>query len=318
MILLTGSTGFVGTHLLKGLLEAGFQVRCLVRPGSPGRDKIDPRAEKAYGDILDKESLVKAMVGVETIIHLVGIIEEGPGVSFEAIHVLGAKDVVDAAIGAGVKKFIHMSALGSRESAASRYHRTKWQAEQYVKASGLNFTIFRPAIIFGPGDGFMNRLAQLMGRLPVIPIIGTGKYEFQPIYIEDVVRCFVQAAQNPLTIRGTFELGGPEKLTFNEIIEIIRNALGVKKGTIHIPMAVMKPLVWFMDRFLKHPPVNREQLMMLEEGNVCDITQMKEVFHPPLAKLREEVPRYISRRVRPEFRGGGPPGGIVPPEPPKG
>jgi NADH dehydrogenase len=295
MILLTGATGFVGGHLLKALLSAGFEVRCLVRRTSPARDKLPAGTQQVFGDILDRQSLAKALIGVDTIIQLVGIIEERRGLTFEAVHVQGSKNVVDEAVKAKVSKYIHMSALGSRAMAVSTYHRTKWMAEEYLRASGLNHTIFRPAIIFGPGDGFMNRLAGIVARLPLIPIIGTGEYPFQPIYIGDVVTCFVDAVNRPNNIQGAYELAGPERLTFNQIIEIIKGALGVKKGVVHIPMKMMKPLVKLLERLLPTPPVTSEQLAMLEEGSVCDIEPMKKTFPVKLTRLEEVIKSYLGR-----------------------
>lgn len=295
MILLTGATGFVGGHLVKSLLGERLAVRCLVRSASPRLGRLPPGAEPLFGDILDGASLKKACRGIETVIHLVGIIQEKPGATFRAIHVLGTKNMLAAACEAGVKKFIHMSALGTREGAASRYHQTKWEAEEEVRASGLDYTIFRPAIIFGPGDGFFTRLAQLATRLPVIPIIGTGEYEFQPIFIGDVVTCFVEAAKHPEKIRGLFQLAGPERLTLNEIIALIQQTLGTKKGTVHIPLWVMAPMARLMEIFSKEAPVTREQLLMLQEGNVCDIAQMREHFPVRLSRLADILPSYLGQ-----------------------
>ncbi|MEE8449018.1 MAG: complex I NDUFA9 subunit family protein [Thermodesulfobacteriota bacterium] len=293
MLLLTGASGFVGGHLLKALLSEGLKVRCLVRPTSKGRGMLPAQVDQVFGDILDRESLAKALIGVDTVIQLVGIIEERAEATFRAVHVQGSKNVVDEAVKAGVSKYIHMSALGSREAALSSYHRTKWMAEEQLRASGLNHTIFRPAIIFGPGDGFINLLVGMVVRLPLVPIIGTGEYLFQPIYIDDVVTCFLEAVKNPADIQGSYELAGPERLTFNRIVEIIKQTLGVKKGVIHIPMKIMKPLVFVLERILPRPPVTSEQLTMLEEGNVCDISPMKKVFPVRLTRLEEGIKGYL-------------------------
>lgn len=292
MILLTGATGFVGGHLLNGLLKEGLSVRCLVRPTSPKRHLVEGKGEVVLGDILRPESLAPAFQGIKVVIHLVGIIQEGPGVTFEAVHAVGSKNVVDEAAKAGVSKFIHMSALGAREGAASRYHRTKWQAEQYLRASGLDYAIFRPSIIFGPGDGFITKLADLIKRLPMVPVIASGDYQLQPIYIGDVVTCFLKAVKNP-SVRGVFEIGGPERLAFKEILDIVSEALRMKKGRINIPLSIMKPLAFIMETFMKQPPVTREQLKMLGEGNICDLDKMGEVFPFKLTTLREGIATYI-------------------------
>lgn len=293
MLLLTGATGFVGGYLLEALLNEGLQVRCLVRPGSPRRSRLDPRAEIAEGDILDRASLSRALAGVETVIHLVGIIQESGSATFEAIHTLGTKNMVDMAMDSGVRKFIHMSALGTRPSAPSRYHRTKWQAEHYLRSSSIPCTIFRPAIIFGRGDGFFTTLTDLIRRMPVVPIIGSGQYQLQPVFIGDVVFCFVQAAKKPEEVQGVFELGGPERYTFNEIVAIVSESLGIVKGQVHVPVKVMMLLARLMGIFMKRPPVTTDQLLMLEEGNVCDLERMLTVFPLKLTRLRDGLATYI-------------------------
>src|SRR5574337_1864296 len=186
MILVTGGTGFVGSHLIRRLRKEGRSVRALVRNPEKARTLADLGAEVAPGDISDAVSLEKACAGAERVIHLVGIIQEAPGATFRGVHVEGTRNLLQAAKKAGVRHFFYQSALGTRAGAKSEYHRTKWQAEELVAASGIPFTILRPSLIYGPGDQFTLRLADIIKLSPVLPVIGSGASKIQPIYIDDV------------------------------------------------------------------------------------------------------------------------------------
>src|SRR3989304_8264423 len=168
MILITGSTGFVGRNIVKKAKEKGLKLKCLVRSPERARSVLGDNIEFAQGDVLNSNSLDKAMEGVEAIIHLVGIIVETKGASFENVHYHGTVNVVEAAKKAGVKRYLHMSALGTRADAESRYHKTKWQAEENVRNSGLDWTIFRPSVIFGSEDEFINMFIRMIKLSPII------------------------------------------------------------------------------------------------------------------------------------------------------
>lgn len=271
MILVTGASGFVGSHLVKGLSEAGHSVRAMVRrPGEVERIKGE-RIEAAIGDVGNPESLLSAVRGCEAVIHLVGIIQPGPGYSFKSVHVDGTKNVIEAAKAAGtVRHFIYQSALGTGPDAKGGYYETKYAAEGLTKASGLEYTITRPSIIFGKGDGFTARMVQLVNQMPVVPVVGSGTVKLQPVYIDDLVEVFKRIILNPGFYGKTLEVGGPEQLTFNEIMDDIKGALGSKKPTVHVPLCLVRSAAAVMERLLPHPPVTNEQLDMLQKDNVCD------------------------------------------------
>src|SRR5512139_286610 len=210
MILVTGGTGFVGRHLILRLRKEALSVRAMVRDPRSVRARAlaDLGAEVVPGDIGNVPSLAAAAAGCETVIHLVGIIQEGRGFTFQSVHVAGTKSVLDAAKQAGVRRFVHQSALGSRENAASAYHRTKFEAEQLVRASGLPFVILRPSLIYGAGDQFTIRLAEAIRLSPVLPVIGSGRSKVQPLFIDDAVSCIVKAATGGAYLSRTFEVGG--------------------------------------------------------------------------------------------------------------
>jgi uncharacterized protein YbjT (DUF2867 family) len=293
MVLVTGSTGFVGRHLVKGLTGAGHKVRGLVRKGSPV-GVIKDGVELIEGDIGDLDSLIRAAKGCTAVIHLVGIIQPGPGYTFKSVHVEGTRNVLQAAKEAGtVKHFIYQSALGTREGAVSEYHKTKYIAEGLTKGSGLKFTITRPSIIVGSGDGFTTRMSEIIRLMPVVPIIGQGKGRLQPIYIDDLVQVFLRILKNPAYFGRTLELGGPEQLTFNETIDKLKEALGSRKPTVHVPVCMVRPMVKVMEFVLPRPPVTNDQLIMLEEDNICSMGDMDGLGIKPIS-FREGLKKFIA------------------------
>ena len=271
-VFVTGGTGFVGKAVIHALQAHNFLVRCLVRPGSESRLKGFEAIERVPGDVTDPEGLSTVMEGCQAVIHLVGIIREARTRrgSFDRLHYDATKNVLQAAKAAGVTRYLQMSALGVRPGARSRYHQTKWNAEEAVRASGLPWTIFQPSIIYGPGDGFISVLAKLVRRLPVVPVLGNGRYRLQPVPVELVAEGFAQAIDRPEGVNHVYAVGGPKPYAMNEILDLIGESLGrspVRK--LHVPLGFVRPLVRALD-FLPFFPVTRDQLIMLEEESVCD------------------------------------------------
>ncbi|HHT9125577.1 MAG TPA: complex I NDUFA9 subunit family protein [Candidatus Brocadiia bacterium] len=298
MILVTGSTGFVGRNMVRKLLQENQKVRCLVRKTSNLSIFDGLELEYSEGDITQPQTLPKAMEGIDTVINLVGIIREGKNVTFEKIHAEGTANVVDAAKKGGIKKFVQMSALGTGAQAVSRYHKTKWQGEEAVRASGLEYVIFRPSIICGADDKFVNMFARMIRQTfltRMMPVIGSGKYKMQPIYVGDVAHCFVTAAcRGEKQFATTYELGGPEQLTFNEILNTIMRVMGKRRIKVHLPLWVGKILAFFMEKLLSAPPLTREQLTMLQIDNICDITAMKSDFDFEPMRFEDAIRTYLS------------------------
>src|SRR5258708_17413932 len=198
-VFLTGATGFVGKHMLKRLLAEGHSMRALVR-GPPKASQIaeaafaPERVEFLPGDVAEGTGLDAAMQGSDAIIHLVGIIVEKGKNTFDAVHHIGTRNVVEAAKRNGIKRFIQMSALGARKDGVAAYQTSKWSGEEEVRHCGIPYCVLRPSVIFGPGDGFVTQMMQTMRQAPLFrPVPADGKPKYRPIFIGDVTACFVRA-----------------------------------------------------------------------------------------------------------------------------
>lgn len=294
MILLTGGTGFVGGHLVDELLRDSFKIRCLVRDPEKAARLAGAGCELVRGDILDPASVMNAITPeIDAVIHLVGILAESKGSTFKAVHAEGTRNVVASCIVKGVKKYLHMSALGTRSGARSEYHRTKWEAEETVRASGLDYSIFRPSVIFGPGDAFTTVFARIMKFSPVVFIPGDGKSLMQPVFVKDVARAFAAALKTPPGVPRVYELAGPDTYTFDSIIDRIAFVLDKRRYKVHIPMSVMRLNASVAERVFKKPPVSRDALIMLEEDNVTKRRDLEEAFGIRPTLFIDGLRRYL-------------------------
>ncbi len=285
-VFLTGSSGFVGSAVLSELLARGFLVNALSHRMPPA--KSDDRLQIVPGDILQPQSLDQGMRGCAAVIHLVGIIREKPrqNITFETIHDQGARNLVQSALRSGIRRFVHMSALGTRPNALSRYHLSKYAAEQTLRHSGLDWTIFRPSLIHGPG-GEMMRMEAMWARKqappplffsPFMPYFaGKNTGRIQPVLVTDVARAFVDALHKPSTIGQVYELGGPDQFTWPQFHRICANLIvGKKRLTVGIPISVANLLCAAGIAGLLG--FNRDQVIMSQEDNTCDLTTFTRDF----------------------------------------
>jgi uncharacterized protein YbjT (DUF2867 family) len=271
-VFVTGGTGFVGREVVRRLLAAGHQPVCLVRPGSEGKLPKGAGLSIRPGDVTDPASLDGALQGCQAVIHLVGIIGEFPerGVTFDRLHRQATANLVAAAEAQQVARFVHMSSNGVGENASTGYYRSKWQAEEILRESSLSWTIFRPSVIFGAEDDFCNRMAELIRLLPVVPVIGNGRYRIAPVAVEDVAAGFVAALRLPASAGRIYPVCGQDCYTFDELLDQIGRALGRSRvSKAHHPLFLVKPLVASL-QFLPGFPLTSDQLTMLLAGNVCD------------------------------------------------
>jgi NADH dehydrogenase len=278
-VFLTGASGFVGSNMLQRLLGEGHSVRALVRgPGKAAKAGLSG-VEYFAGDVVSGAGLDAAMHGCDAVVHLVGIIMEKGSNTFDAVHHLGTRNVVEAAKRNGIKRFVQMSALGVRTDGVAAYQTSKWLGEEEVRKSGIPYCILRPSLIFGPGDGFVTQMMGAMRTAPLFrPVPGDGRPKFRPIHIDDVTQCFVRALTSEAATGKTIDLGGADELTLNEVLTEIARCAGIRKPAVHIPMPLMMAAAAVLQTVLPNPPVTVGQLKMLKEGSTCDIGPMKQIF----------------------------------------
>lgn len=309
MFFIAGGTGFIGKHLIRELAGRGLTARCLVR--SMEKSKVCKKIgiKPALGDITDRESLEGKLDGCSIAVHLVGIIEEKAGMTFEKVHVKGSENLIDEAKKAGVRHLFYQSALGTSPTSWARYYKTKAEAEEIVRTSGIPYTIFRPSLVIGEGDGFTEKLKELINLSPFIPVPGHGSAKFQPIYVGDWVKCFMKKFSDVSDIARQqsqiYEFGGPEHLTYNEILAQLMEAMGINKSLVHLPLSMVKMSLPFSKISYgigsvfgkKIPSVTLEQLNLLQSDNICDKDSVKKHFGFAPVTYRESLHMFIRSKA---------------------
>jgi NADH dehydrogenase len=292
-VLVTGGTGFIGPHIVHALRASDTPVRALVRdPARAGR-LTAWGVDLAPGDVADSASLRGACEGVDAVVHLVAIIKGRPA-DFERVMSHGTRNVVAAAQDAGVRRFVLASALGldERSKDAVPYFAAKWEMEKAVKESGLEHVIFRPSFVFGRDGGVLPTFVRLARLAPVTPIIGPGTQRIQPIWVEDLAAYYARAITEPAAANRTFDLGGPEAVTWNEFWERLKRVLGKRRPSLHVPFGAMRLQATLTER-MPGAPLTRDQLTMLQLGDnvVTDTNAAVETFRLPLVPLDEQLRR---------------------------
>ena len=276
-VLVTGATGFVGRRVVAEL-QGRHQVRALVH--TVGRERIfsGRSVEVSYGSISDRSALAEAFYDVDAVVHLVGIIRQGRGRTFDLVNRRGTAAVVAAARAAKVQRFVQMSAIGAGSDQSYPYLLSKWQGEQEVVKSGLAYTILRSSIMFGKGDEFLNALAALARIFPVVPVIGSGRNRFQPIAVEDVARCVALSLERSSLGGRTIEIGGPDQFTYNELVGMVARTLGKRRLRIHIPVWTAYMAAKLLQAVQSRPPITTDQLRMISIRNVAEPGVVEEEF----------------------------------------
>jgi uncharacterized protein YbjT (DUF2867 family) len=293
VILVTGATGFVGGHVVHTLRADGRDVRCLVRDRRRGERLQAWGCELAEGDVTRPESLHAAAAGCDTVIHLVAI-RQGRPEQFQRVMIDGTRNLIAAVRQAGMSRFIHMSALGTTAETKDLvpYYGAKWEMEQDVKSAGIPYVVFRPSFVFGKDGGILPTFAKLARLAPVTPIVGRGTQRIQPIWADDVGAYFSRAVDLEAAIDRTFELGGPDAVTWNEFWERLKRTRGIRRPSVHVPIGLMKINALVTERLPGDIPLTRDLLKMLEAGdNVVTDTSAVEIFAIPLLPLDEQLRR---------------------------
>jgi len=293
-VLVTGATGFVGSTIAHELRARDLPVRALVR--NPDRaSRLEAwGVELAAGDVTDAASLAAAADGCTHVVHLVAIIR-GSQEAYEQVMVEGTRNVLAAARTAGVARFVLMSALGTSDETKGLvpYYGAKWQMEQDVRASGLEHVIFRPSFVFGKG-GVLPTFVRQVRLSPVVTVVGPGTARLQPVWIGDVAAHFATALDLPGAANRLFELGGPEKLSWNDLYARIAAVLGKRRRYLHVPFVVARNGARLV-QWIPAAPVTADQVKMIEASdNVVTGDDAAEAFGLPLVPVDEQIRRVAA------------------------
>ncbi|MBI5642179.1 MAG: complex I NDUFA9 subunit family protein [Deltaproteobacteria bacterium] len=279
MILVTGAAGFVGRHLVKELTKQGKSVRSMIAPFEQAKGLEGSGNETVIGDITERASVFDAINReIDTVVHLAGVLTETKKIKFKSIHVDGTRNIVDACREKRIKRFLFTSVLGAAKDAPSTNHRSKWECEEMIKAAGLEYTIFRPSVIFGPNDRFTNLFAEELKRHLFIPIPDGGNNKIQPIYVGDLARAIALSIDRDDTRHKTYELAGPDVLTFKEMVDSIDEVIGKRRYKASVPIPVMYLLGWLYEALRPKPRLTRDLVTMLRRDYVSTEDNLRKVF----------------------------------------
>lgn len=282
MIAVVGGTGFLGRHVVATLLQRGHPVLVLAR--KPPSGGLPPGALFRGADVTEE---VPDLEGAEALVYLPGIIR-GSREAFYRTHVLGVENTLRAMRAHGVRRLVHISALGARRGTGSLYFETKALAEEKVEGSGLDWTILRPSLVFGEGDGFFCGVLKPLARLPLpfMPLVGDGRYPFRPVYVGDVALAVARSLEEEFL--GRLDLVGPKEYTLKELYLLVQKTLGVRKPLLPIPIPLLHLLA-----HLPFAPVSRDQLTMLLLGNTAPLPEALGALVPELHSLEDLLPSYL-------------------------
>ena len=293
LTLVTGGTGFVGRHVVHRLRVEHLPVRCLVRDRRKAASLSGLGCEVVEGDVTDAESLRRASEGCAAVIHLVAI-RQGKPAEFERVMSQGTRDLVASAKESGVGRLVLMSALGTDEETKDLvpYYGAKWEMEQTVRGGGLEYVIFRPSFVFAGDGGILPTFRKLAKLAPVTPIIGSGVQRIQPIWADDVAAYFAAVLDKPGVANATFELGGPDAVSWNEFWERLKRTLGLRRPSVHVPVGLVRMNAFVTERLPGNIPLTRDLLTMLEHvDNVVTNDDAVRTFGLPLVPLDEQLRR---------------------------
>jgi NADH dehydrogenase len=297
MILVTGGTGFVGSAIAKELLRRGEQVAVLGRDGEKVRKRLGTGVQARPGDVRQPETLAAAMQGADVVVNAVQfpgspIENRRKGWTFEEIDLKGTRNQVDAAKKAGVRRFVYLSGVGASLDAEKHWFRLKWEAEKYLRDSGLEWVIIRPTWVYGPEDVSLNKFLGFAKLLPFVPMFGDGKQAMQPVFVDDVGRVGADAALRPEAANTLLEIGGPDVMTMNDVVKVALEVAGKKRRLLHQP-AIAGKAIGSLLSVLPQTPLSADAIDFITEPAVADNSELERVLHPKLTPLREGLATYL-------------------------
>ena len=271
LVTVFGGSGFLGRQIVQYLVGAKYQVRVGVRhpAGACFLRQLcgDGRIELVHADVSDESTVARAVAGAASVINSVGHYVETGDATFHKIHGQGALHVARQAKQAGAERLIHVSGLGADPGSDSPYVRARGIGESLVKEAFDGVTILRPSVIFGPADSFLNKLAALARKSPVLPLFGVGLTRLQPVFVDNVAEACVRVLADPSTACRVYELGGPQVYAYRELVQLVLGQIGRRKAVIPVPFLVWDILAGVM-ALHPNPPLTRDQVKLLRQDNV--------------------------------------------------
>jgi len=294
MIAIAGSTGFVGRHLATRLAAQGKALRCLVRDPGKAATLIPGASRAVVANLLDPAALDRALDGVETLVHCAAITADHKDTDrlYWRVNVEGTRNLVGAAQRARVRVLVLMNGLGIKPGAPGSYMRTRWEMGEAVRASGIAWVALQPSVLFGDSAPLIAALARLARRSPVIPLLGGGKLKLQPLWVEDLVTCLIRCTEDRRWDGQAIDLGGPEHLTFEQVIDLILETLRIKRLKAPLPLPVARVQARVMG-ILPHPPLVPATLELFDFDNITALDAVPRQFG------------FAPRRVADHFRAHG-------------
>ncbi len=300
-VLIAGGSGLLGREITRAVVDAGHEATVGSR-SKPDSQRADPRAKWVEADVTKPTGLAEVLRGFDAVVDAVQFPNspiENPkkGYTFERIDLGGTKNLADAAKAVGVQQFIGLSGVGAAGDAPYHWLRYKWQEEQHIQASGLNYTIFRPSWIYGPDDVSLNRFLGFAKWLPFIPVIGNGKTRINPLLVTDLAAHVTAAIGNPNAANWVFEIGGPAVLTMDSVIRSALEASGKRRLLLHNP----KPLMKLVASVIQHAPgrpLTPDAIDFITMDGIADTTALTQVFGLKLHSLEEGLATYLPRGNR--------------------
>lgn len=271
IVTVMGGTGFLGRRVVLHLRQHGFTVRIASRHAARSREVFgsdDPGLDSVEADIHDERSVAGAVAGAHGVVNAVSLYVEHGRETFQSVHVDGAGRLARCAVQAGVRRLIHVSGIGADSRSPSPYIRYRAEGEQAVRAAFPKATIVRPAVMFGPDDGFLSTIIGLLRRLPVLPMFGQGCTRLQPAHVDDVAEAIVRSLERDDLEGATIECGGPRVYTYEELLRTVARRIGVKPRLVAMPFAAWHALARLAE-LLPRPPVNRNQVELMQLDNVA-------------------------------------------------
>jgi uncharacterized protein YbjT (DUF2867 family) len=283
MLLITGATGYIGSHLVARLVAQGEHPRCLVRDRKRAAALLPvEKVELVQGETIKPETLEEAVRGVDTIVHAAFMTadrKQSPGNSYEETNVFGTLNLMRAAKAAGVKRVIEISGLGTKPDRRGTYMQGRFLAEKIAMESRLDWTIIRPSVLFGPDAPFIKGLTDLLRTAPVVPLIGGGKMLFQPIYVEDVVTVITKVLAEPeKSSHKIYTIGGPDYYSFQEIFALLTDAMHIKRPEVFVPRPLVGLGAAMMELVLPKPPLTKAAMTLFSFDNITDKESVERDF----------------------------------------